>query len=146
MAIKTATSMSGFIASDPKVTQRSDGQTRLHFRVGQEHCTRNQDDSFTQEAPTFHDLVMTGKTAEKAAQLFRKGDRFIAEGYVDTHDVAFADQVPERREEFRARHIGHDLAYTSYQVDRSPKAPSAPTSQLDTPTPAAGVPMCGLAV
>jgi len=53
--------------------------------------------------------------------------------------------VPERREEFRARHIGHDLAYTSYQVDRSPKAPSAPTSQLDTP-PAGPVPMCGLAV
>ena len=73
-------SVSGFVASTPRVGVTEAGKTRMYVRVGQEHWTRNQDGTFTQNEPSFHDLVMFGRAGERAAQAFRKGDRFIAEG------------------------------------------------------------------
>lgn len=121
MGIKTLESMSGFIASDPVVNVTEWGATRMWVRVGQEHHTPNPDGSFTAGPATFHDLVMFRRSAERAAPMLRKGDRFIAEGHVHRRSATGPDGEPIEREEFVARRIGHDNNVVNYQVDRTPR-------------------------
>lgn len=123
--IKTSQSMAGFVASDPELSRPEGGEARLWMRVGQEHHTRNQDGSFTKGPSSFHDLVMFRRSAERAAAMFKRGDRFVAEGYLHTYEAPGPDGAAFQREEFVARRIGHDLAVTSYQVDRSRRTMSA---------------------
>ena len=126
MPITTSMSMSGFIASDPATSTTRHGAARTYLRVGQEHHTRNQDGTFTQAESTFHDLILYGATAQRAAAQFKKGDRFLAEGYLHTWQAPDQNGVIEDREEFVARRIGHDTAYTTYHVDRTPRVQQGP--------------------
>ena len=118
MALHTQQSLSGFIASDPQESVTENGDTRFHARVGQPHFRHEYGGSFTALEPTFHDLVAYRATAERALTRFAKGDSFVAEGYVRTFQVE-RDGEAIQREEFVAKKIGHDLARTSYQVDRT---------------------------
>ncbi len=81
MSIHTQESVSGFVATDPKLTTSANGNQRLYFRFGQEHFRREEDGSFTQLETSFHHLVMFGRSAELANERFTKGDNFIAVGY-----------------------------------------------------------------
>ncbi|MDR0593817.1 MAG: single-stranded DNA-binding protein [Bifidobacteriaceae bacterium] len=121
MPIKTTVAMSGFIAATPQLTYSEQGRARMYARVGQEHWTRNEDRSFTQEQSTFHDLVMFDRAAEIAAERFKKGDRFIAEGSVRDYERPNPDGTIQRGQQFAARRIGHDTATTNYQIDRTPR-------------------------
>ena len=116
MTIPVQQSLAGFIASDADVSFTDAGITRVHFRAGVEHWRREQDGAFTKLDNSFHDLLIFGKSAERAAARFRKGDQFVAHGYVDTRSAA----RPSEREVFVARKIGHDLARTAYDVNRTP--------------------------
>ncbi len=123
MTIDTQQSISGFIATQPRLSVGENGVARFHARVGIEHARQEPDGSFTQLEPTFHDLAIFRKTAEEAASRFRKGDRFVASGRI--HEYTYekdGQQVPA--EEFIASRIGHDLARTRYEVDRTPRRPS----------------------
>lgn len=65
-------------------------------------------------------MVMFGRSAELADARFAKGDNFIAEGY--TRPVSYErDGQNVESEEFVAKKIGHDLARTRYDVDRTPR-------------------------
>lgn len=128
MAIHTQASVSGFIASDPQLTYTERGEPRLYAKIGQEHYRREPDGSFTQTETTFHDLVAFRKTAERAHARLAKGDKFIAEGYTREYERRAQDGQPANAEEFVAKKIGHDLARTTYEVDRS-RRQSAPTQQ-----------------
>jgi len=142
MPIKTSMSMSGFIATTPVLSQTEDGTSRAYIRAGQEHYLRNEDGSFTQTESTFHDLVLFRATAEKAAEQFRKGDRFVAEGYIDTFDAPDKDGVMQQRETFVARKIGHDTLHTRYAVDRTPRVQQGPSNTCDLqPAQASGDPV-----
>ncbi|GAA2974494.1 single-stranded DNA-binding protein [Microbacterium terrae] len=121
MTIHTQQSLSGFIASEPQRTVTESGDARLYVRIGQPHFRRNDDGSFTELDPSFHDLVAYRATAERALDRFQKGDSFVAEGYIRTFTVERAGQVTEA-EEFVAKHIGHDTARTNYRVDRTRRA------------------------
>lgn len=117
MSIHTQESVSGFVATDPKLTTSSNGDARLYFRFGQEHFRREDDGSFTQTDTTYHHLVVFGRTAEHVNERFSKGDNFIAEGY--SHEYSFErDGQKVEGEEFVAKRIGHDTARTRYEVDR----------------------------
>ena len=118
MTFHTQQSLSGFIASDPQQSVTENGDTRFYVRVGQPHFRHEYSGSFTALEPTFHDLVAYRATAERALTRFAKGDSFVAEGYVRTFQVE-RDGEAIQREEFVAKKIGHDLARTSYQVDRT---------------------------
>lgn len=123
MSIDTQQSISGFIATRPRLTYSENGVSRFHARVGIEHSRQEPDGSFTQLEPTFHDLAIFRKTAEEAASRFRKGDRFVASGRVHAYTYEKDGQeVPA--EEFIASRIGHDLARTRYEVDRFPRRAS----------------------
>ncbi|MDJ0378445.1 single-stranded DNA-binding protein [Cryobacterium sp. PH31-L1] len=118
MALHTQQSLSGFIASEPQQSVTENGDTRFYVRVGQPHFRHEYSGSFTALEPTFHDLVAYRATAERALTRFIKGDSFVAEGYVRTFQVERDSEVMQR-EEFVAKKIGHDLARTNYQVDRT---------------------------
>lgn len=118
MALHTQQSLSGFIASEPQQSVTENGDTRFYVRVGQPHFRREDGGGFTELEPSFHDLVAYRATADRALARFAKGDSFIAEGYVRTFQVERDGEVVER-EEFVAKKIGHDLARTTYEVDRA---------------------------
>ena len=120
MAIPTREALSGFIATDPQLTETSNGGHRFYARVGIEQFQRNEDGSFTQLESEFTNLVMFDKAAQRAAEKFQKGDNFIAEGYTREVNYERNGQAVET-EEFVAKRIGHDAARTRYEVDRSPR-------------------------
>lgn len=126
MALHTQESLSGFIASDPQLSYTERGDARLYVKIGQEHYRREADGSFTQTETTFHDLVAFRKTAERAQARLVKGDTFVAEGYVREYERTGPDGETVQAEEFVAKKLGHDLARTRYDVDRTPRRP-APT-------------------
>ncbi len=130
MAFHTQQSLSGFIASDPQRSVTEHGDTRFYVRVGQPHFRREDDGGFTELEPSFHDLVAYRATAERALTRFAKGDSFVAEGYVRTFQVE-RDGEAIQREEFVAKKIGHDLARTNYEVDRTRR--SAVEAERDAP-------------
>jgi len=120
MSIHTQASVSGFVATDPKLTSSTNGDTRLYFRFGQEHFRREEDGTFTQTETSYHHLVMFGRSAEYAQERFQKGDSFVAEGYAHEYSYERDGQSVEG-EEFVAKRIGHDTARTRYEVDRTPR-------------------------
>ncbi len=124
MALHTQQSISGFIASEPQQTVTENGDTRLYVRIGQPHFRRNEDGTFTELEPSFHDMVAYRATAERALTRLAKGDSFIAEGYTRTFPVERDGQVVEA-EEFVAKKLGHDLARTNYDVDRTRRTAGA---------------------
>ncbi|TSD62419.1 single-stranded DNA-binding protein [Aeromicrobium piscarium] len=119
MAMHTQKSISGFIASDPKLTYHQDGNPRFYARFKKEHYREEPDGSFTKLDPTFHNLVIRRKTAERAYEMFADGDAFVAEGYVRQYSYQRDGQQFEG-EEFVAKKIGHDTARSRYTVDRTP--------------------------
>lgn len=118
MALHTQQSLSGFIASEPQQSVTENGDTRFYVRIGQPHFRREDDGTFSELEPSFHDLVTYRATAERALARFAKGDSFVAEGYIRTFEVEREGAIIER-EEFVAKKIGHDLARTNYDVDRT---------------------------
>lgn len=147
MALHTQQSLSGFIASEPRLTVTDRGDTRFYAKIGQEHYHRNPDGSFTQLETTFHDLVLYRRTAERAHAAFAKGDKFVAEGYVHTYEYLSEFGQTKTGEEFVAKKIGHDTARTAYTVDRTGPGrdePSLNSGQIsgaepERSTPAEGV-------
>lgn len=131
MAIPTREALSGFIATDPQLTETSNGGHRFYARVGVEQFERNEDGSFTQRESEFTNLVMFDKAAVRAHEKFQKGDNFIAEGRTNAQEYQ-----GEQREQFIASRIGHDNNRTTYTVDRS--RPERSGTDREAPTRAAG--------
>lgn len=129
MTIPVQQSLAGFIASGADVPFTDAGITQVGFRVGVEHWRPEHDGTFTKFQNSFHDLLIFGRTAERAAAQLRKGDQFVAHGYVDTRYAATPAR-PAEREVFLARKIGHDLACTAYDVDRTPATARQATREL----------------
>lgn len=119
MAIQTQQSFSGFVASDPQLTATENGDARLYMKVGKEHYRQEPDGSFTQLETTFHNMVAFKAAAEQGHARLAKGDKFIADGYVREYAYERDGQTIEA-EEFVARRLGHDMARTRYDVNRTP--------------------------
>ena len=122
MTIRTQQSISGFIATDPQLTQTERGEARFYARYGQENFRLEDDGSFTKLETSFHNLVLYRLTAERAFERFQKGDNFVAEGYAHPYTYE-RDGQSIAGEEFVAKKIGHDTSRTKYEVDRTPRGP-----------------------
>ena len=142
MTLPTQMRLAGFIASVPQLTFTCNGVARFYARIGVEHARKETDGTFTSIEPTFHDLVLYRASAERAYARFRKGDSFVASGYVHEYEQS-RDGSTVTREEFVARRIGHDTTLTRFSVDR--KQPDqaieqAPSRALaDSPPRAVGL-------
>ena len=143
MTIPTQMSLHGFIATAPELNFTGKGHARFYCRVGVEHFRKEVDGSFTKLDPTFHDLVMFDRSAERAYSRFKVGDQVVASGYVHEYEQERRGEPSEIREQFVARRVGHDCARTRYAVDRAPErqpeAPSADLSLVKEPTQAVGL-------
>ncbi|MCY7288050.1 MAG: single-stranded DNA-binding protein [Cryobacterium sp.] len=121
MTIPTQLSLHGFIATTPELTKPDQKDARFYARVGVEHWRKETDGSFTRLDPSFHNLVLYGESAKRAYARFRVGDQFVASGYITEYEKTWNEQTVTR-EQFVARHIGHDTTWTRYSVDRTPAA------------------------
>ena len=139
MTIPTQMSLHGFIATAPQLDFTGNGVARFYARIGVEQHRKETDGTFTKLDSTFHDLVAYAKTAERAYARFKVGDTFVASGYIHDYELERHGQA-EAREEFVARRIGHDLARTRYQVERTsahqPDPPSTGRLSAATNEPA----------
>ncbi|QDZ14206.1 single-stranded DNA-binding protein [Humibacter ginsenosidimutans] len=131
MPIHTKESASGFIASDPQLTYSEGGVARFYARFGQRHHRREEDGTFTELEPSFHNMVLFRKSAERAYEQFVKNDSFVAEGYTRTYTYE-KDGRQLGGEEFIATTIGHDTARSHYTVNRAPRPDQ--TIEQDGPT------------
>jgi single-stranded DNA-binding protein len=145
--IQTQQAVAGFVASDPQLSYTEKGDARLYFKLGIEHYRREDDQTFTKLETTFHDLVAFKATAEQGHDRLAKGDSIIANGRV--RDYSYERDGQEfAGEEFVATRIGHDLARTRYDVDRTPRQntvqenlarDAAPAQRAERPGPAIGL-------
>lgn len=106
--------LAGFIAGDADLSSTESGITQVCIRVGVAHGRREPDGTFIRLDNWFHDLVIFGGTAERAT-LFRKGNHFIAHGYVDPTS-AEPPARPVERAVSVARRISPDLLGTADDV------------------------------
>jgi len=138
MSIPTQMSLAGFIASDPDLHFTSTGAEYLRVRVGVEQWRKEVDGSFTKLDPTFHDMVAFESTARETCARFRKGDSFVASGYVHEYEVERPGEPSVVKEEFVARKIGHNVNRTDYEVQRRRIAPAPAAPTQEPPSPAIG--------
>ncbi len=80
---------------------------------------KRSDGSFRLPMTTFDSLVAFKAAAEQGHERLAKGDKVIADGYVREYSYQRDGQNVEG-EEFVARRLGHDMARTRYDVDRTP--------------------------
>lgn len=118
MSIPTKASLSGFIATTPHTSTTKSGVPRMFVRVGKPRYRREDDGTFTELEPSFHDLVAFGESVVRALSKLQKHDNFIAEGRVN-HRTVERDGVPTEVVQFIASKIGPDAARTSFTMDRS---------------------------
>ena len=139
MSIPTQMSLVGFIASAPELHFTREGAECCRLRVGVEQWRKEVDGSFTKLDPTFHDMVAFESTARETYARFRKGDSFVASGYVHEYEVD-GGEGSVVKEEFVARKIGHNVNKTAYEVQRRRLSPAARPSQPtpEPPSPAVG--------
>lgn len=138
MSVPTQMSLVGFIASAPELHFTKDGAECCRLRVGVEQWRREVDGEFTKLDPTFHDMVAFESTARETYARFRKGDSFVASGYVHEYEVERSGEPSAVREEFVARKIGHNANKTAYEVQRRRLAPAGAPPAQDPPSPAIG--------
>ena len=137
MSIPTQMSLVGFIASAPELHFTKAGAECCRMRVGVEQWRKEADGSFTKLDPTFHDMVAFESTARETYARFRKGDSFVASGYVHEYEVD-GREGSVIKEEFVARKIGHNANKTDYAVHRGRHAADRPLTAVPQP-PAVGL-------
>lgn len=132
MSIPTQMSLAGFVASAPELHFTKDGSECCRLRVGVEQWRKEVDGDFTKLDPTFHDMVAFESTARETYARFRKGDSFVASGYVHEYEVERSGERSVIKAEFVARMVGHNVNKTAYDVQRRRLAP-APTPPPQQP-------------
>ncbi len=138
MSIPTQMSLVGFVASAPELHFTKDGAECCRLRVGVEQWRKEVDGEFTQLDPTFHDMVAFESTARETYARFRKGDSFVASGYVHEYEVERPGERSVIKEEFVSRKIGHNANKTAYEVQRRRLTPAPAPPVQEPPSPAIG--------
>ena len=83
-------------------------------------------------------MVAFESTARETYARFRKGDSFVASGYIHEYEVESRDGASVIKEEFVARKIGHNVNKTDYVVQRGRHAaPERPLTPVPEPPPIA---------
>lgn len=137
MTIPTEMSLTGFIATTPQLTFAPSGVARFYARIGVNNFRRENNGALTPLDPSYHDLVMFGRKAERAYDIFRTGDRFVAAGYIHEFTREHEGRT-KRREQFVAKQMGHDANRVRYDVHR--RAPE-PAPDVEAPAASATAPV-----
>lgn len=119
--MQTWQAINGFIAGDPTISHNNDGDARLYIRIGINHFEKLEGGSYRKLAPTYHDLVQFGRGAELSHERFRRGDDFIAQGYVREYTRTVDGGEQRTSEQFVAHRLVHDPHTTTYEIHRKPR-------------------------
>ena len=124
MALHTQQSVSGFIASEPQRSVTENGDTRFYARIGQPHFRRNDDGTFTELEPA---STTWSPTAPPPNAHSPASPRATASSPKATSAPSRSNATARSStgEEFVAKKIGHDLARTNYDVDRTRRRAAA---------------------
>lgn len=123
-------SLSGFIASELKLTATRRGDAKFYAKVGQEHGYFADDGSYQKLPTTFHDLTAYKGAGIRAYERLVKGDHFVARGRLEQYESKVSDQTKHR---FVAHGFDHDIAQTQYEDDGTPRH-AAPECESPVPT------------
>ena len=138
MSIPTQMSLVGFVATAPELHFTKDGAECCRLRVGVEQWRKEVDGDFMKLDPTFHDMVAFESTARETYARFRKGDSFVASGYVHEYEIERPGERSVIKEEFVARKIGHNANKTAYEVQRRRLVPAPAPPAQDPASPVIG--------
>ncbi len=133
MSINARPAIRGFIAKEPPELETQDGAPYVKVRFGQERKHREEDGSFTDLGKTFATFVAYDDNVQRIMDNYVPGDRFIAQGFLRTFpkgDTGMEGEV------FVVTGIGHDTAYTRYDVDRSKRHTGPERTAAEHATPA----------
>lgn len=111
-------SFKGRIVSTPSLDTTSTGKAKFYAKVEQRHWNYESDGTYTRLPNSYHDLVAYKGAAVRAYKNLLRGDYFIAEGRMEEYTSKSTGEMKER---FVATGLGHDMAHTRYDVDRSPR-------------------------
>lgn len=123
--LDTRDSIYGRVESTPIFTESDNGTKRLYFKARQDHYRYNGGNSYTRLASTYPDVIAFDAAASHGHAQLAKGDWFIAQGRVREHVNPNTGVVEDQ---FVASRIGHDMARTDYEVNRTPER----TAERDT--------------
>lgn len=118
-------SLSGFIASEPRLSATKKGYAKFYAKIGQEHGHFDDDGTWIKEPTTFHDLNAFRGNAIRAYNKLHKDDHFIARGRMEEYTSRTTGKTKHR---FVAYGFGRDIAYADDDLDRSSQR-EAPTRQ-----------------
>ena len=111
-------SFKGRIKSDPQLSTTKKGHAKFYAKVEQRHWHPEPDGTYTRLPNSYHDLVAYKGPAVRAYKELQKNDYFIAEGRMEDY---LSKRTGEIKQRFVATAAGHDMAYTRYEVDRTPR-------------------------
>lgn len=111
-------SFKGRIKSDPQLSTTKKGHAKFYAKVEQRHWHPEPDGTYTRLPNSYHDLVAYKGPAVRAYKELQKNDYFIAEGRMEGY---LSKRTGEIKQRFVATAAGHDMAYTRYEVDRTPR-------------------------
>jgi len=115
-------SFKGRIKSDPQLSTTKKGHAKFYAKVEQRHWQYQPDGTYTRLPNSYHDLVAYNGPAVRAYKELQKNDYFIAEGRMEDY---LSKRTGEIKQRFVATAAGHDMAYTRYEVDRTPRREAA---------------------
>ena len=127
----------GRIKSEPTLGTTQKGKAAFYAKVEQRHWDYEDDGTYTRLPNTYHDLVAYKGVAVRAYKQLAKNDFFIAEGRMEDYQ---SKSTGETKQRFVATALGHDMARTTYEVDRTPRREQAqrPTVERDAAQQSAG--------
>lgn len=125
-------SFKGRIKSNPQLSTTKKGHPKFYAKVEQRHWKPEPDGSYSRLPNTYHDLVAYKGPAVRAYKQLHHNDYFVAEGRMEDY---ISQRTGETKQRFVATAAGHDMAYTRYEVDRTPRqsGPEREAPQREAP-------------
>lgn len=121
----------GNATGDPELKYTPAGKPVLNFNLATNRSFKQQDGSY-KDVPTFHRIVVWGKTAEYLASNLKKGDPVVVEGRQDNR--SYEDKDGNRK------YISEVVADSCIPFARKQTARRAPTeseAEMDKPAKSA---------
>ena len=81
----------GYLSTDVKTQKSDSGKIYAEFKVATYEQTGSKDSPETAIRTDWHDIVVTGKTAENCNKILKKGSKVLVEGKIRNSDRSGRD-------------------------------------------------------
>lgn len=119
---ETYLSVSGVVASEPRVVQLDDNRLITSFRLASTPRRRDSAGGWVDGPTTWVTVTCWRDLAVNAAESLHKRDRVLVHGRMRTRDYTSTDGHQRTTVELDAESLGHDLAFGVSTYDRRTRA------------------------